>query len=133
MTAREPFGDVELMLEEYLTPRGFVVTSTPKDLKTRLADGYVIRVQRVGGGETRNATVDAPRIAVQVFALRSSAKPRDAHDGAAQVRADLLNLPAITAAGRLDSARTESGPTELPWPDPEIAVVQCIYRLATRR
>lgn len=134
MADREPFGDVELMLLEYLAPRGYVVTSTPPDLKTRLAAGYVIRVARVGGGESGNRTSDTPRVNVQVFALRSAAKPRDAHDGAALIRADLVfNLPAITENGRLDSGETESGPTAFPWPDPEITVVQMILRLTTRR
>lgn len=133
MTNHAPFGDVELMLMEHLANLGYVVTSTPGDLKTRLATGYVIRVARVGGGESANGTTDNPRVNIQVFALRDSTKPRDAHDGAAAVRARILNLPAITTAGRIDSGETESGPTTFPWPDPEITVVQQIYRLATRR
>lgn len=139
MGNHEPFPDVELMLTGkgedagYLTPRGYCVTSTPPDLKTRLAAGYVIRVARVGGGESKNRTVDNPRVNIQVFALRSAAKPRDAHDGAELVRGDLMNLPAVTPWGRIDSAETESGPTAFPWPDAEITVSQCVYRLQTRR
>lgn len=130
---REPFGDVELMLEDYLGDLGLVVTQVPIDLKDRLESGYVIAVNRNGGGESANGTVDNPRVRVAVFALRSAAKPRDAHDGASLVRQRILNLPAITPFGRIDSGVTEAGPTAYQWPDPQVAAVQQIFRLSTRR
>lgn len=128
-----PFGDVELMLREYLGPRGLVVSTLPSDLKTKLATQKVIRVNRSGGLANATGTADAPRVVILVFAKRDSAVPRAAFDVARQIEADLLNLPARTAAGRLDSMRVESGPTEFPWADPEVAAVQLICRLSTRR
>lgn len=139
MAGHVAFGDVELMLtgdddeDGFLTPFGYCVTSTPPDLKTRLAAGFVLRVARVGGGETGNRTTDNPRVNVQVFSLRTGDVPRAAHDQAAAVRAAFMNLPAITPWGRLDSAETDAGPVSFPWPDPEIEVVQQIFRLSTRR
>ena len=140
MTNHDPFPDVELMLVGDGTDPGFLeqfgqcVTSTPADLKERLADGaFVLRVARVGGGEAANRTTDNPRVSVQVFALRSSATPRAVHDQSAAVRAALLNAAAVTAFGRLDRGETEAGPTAYPWPDPEIEVVQQVFRLSTRR
>lgn len=128
-----PFGDVELMLRGYLTPRGLVVSTIPSDLKTKLATQKVIRANRSGGLANAEGTTDGPRVSIIVFSLRSSAAPRAAFDVARQIEADLLNLPALTAAGRLDSMRVESGPTEFPWPDPEVQAVQIICRLSTRR
>jgi hypothetical protein len=70
MAGHAEFPDVELMLMEYLAPRGYLCTATPPDLQDRLASGQVIRVNRVGGGESGNRTQDNPRVQVQVFALR---------------------------------------------------------------
>ena len=85
MSVHAPFGDVEVMLVEYLEglSRGYVVTFTPGDLQARVASGYVIRVGRVGGGESNNGTVDNPRVSVQVYGNRDSARPRHVHDHAA--------------------------------------------------
>jgi hypothetical protein len=139
MAARTAFGDVELMLvgdgtdPGYLEEFGSCFTSTPPNLKDLLAGGaFVLRVARVGGGESSSKSSDEPRVNVQVYALRSADAPRAAHNQAAAVRAAMFNLPALTKWGRLDSATTESGPTEFPWPDPEIQVVQQIFRLSTR-
>jgi hypothetical protein len=134
MTPREPFGDVELMLEEYLSsPARYVVTHTPPDLKPQLAARYVVRVVRLGGGETLGGTTDRPRVQVLVHALATAEKPRDAFEEAARVRAELLSLPAVTSHGLLDRAETESGPTTVPHPDPHVVRVQMIFRVSTRR
>lgn len=133
MADHAPFGDVELMLREYLGPRGLVVSTLPPDLKTKLDTQKVIRTNRAGGLASADGTTDNPRVVILVFALRSTATPRAAYDVARQVEADLLNLPAVTAAGRLDKVTVESGPTAFPWADPEVAAVQLIVRLSTRR
>ena len=134
MSRREPFGDVEVALVEFgeASSWGYVVTSTPEDLYNRITAGeFVVRVGRQGGSDSSNATVDVPRVSVQVFGRREG---RVVHDHAAQIRADLLSLSGyVTAAGRLDSAETESGPTVFPWPDEEVLAVQMIFRLRTRR
>lgn len=135
MTAHAPFGDVERMLEHYLgttKERGYVVTHTPSNLRDLLSSGFVIRVVRAGGGETNNRTTDRPRIVMHVYGLADSAAPRATHDHAALVRADLMNLPAVTPYGRLDKAETESGPVKVPHPDPEVIRVQMIFRLSAR-
>lgn len=134
MAGQRVFPDVEVALEEYLGDFGMVVTLVPLEHKQLLADGTpaILRVNRSGGGESANKASDEPRVSVQIFTLRSADDPRRAYRVAADVRAHILNLPAITAAGRLDSASTESGPTTIPWADPEVHVVQMVFRLSTR-
>jgi hypothetical protein len=44
-----------------------------------------------------------------------------------------MNLPKITALGRLDKADTESGPAEFPHPDPSVVRIQMMFRLSVRR
>lgn len=122
------FPDVEVALIEYLSDLGYCVTSTPADLKSRLP---VLRIQRIGGGNTK--TDDQPRVSVQAFVAADYLNPRAALDLADAVRNRLTHdLPAITAAGRLDTSETDSGPVKVPWPDVEVNVVQAVYRLTTR-
>lgn len=134
MSRHAPFGDVEVALVEFgeASGWGYVVTSTPGDLQQRVTAGeFVVRVGRTGGGDAEAATGDEPRVSVQVFGPRVG---RLVHDRASQVRADLLNLSGyVTTAGLLDTARTESGPMTMQWPDPEVAVVAMNFRLRTRR
>ena len=142
MTARTPFGDVELMLAGdgtdagYLEAAGrFLCTSAPLDLRTKLEAGlFVVRVNRVGGGESRSGTSDEPRVRVDVFGLASSAAPRATQAEAAEIRTQLRNLTGfLTAFGRLDKAATEAGPTEMPWSsDEQIVRVQQVFRITTR-
>lgn len=136
MSKRDPFGDVEQMLVHYLDTtlgRGYVVTDTPQNLKELLASQFVIRVVRSGGGEKDNKTSDVPRIVMHVHGINTASDPRATQDRAAMVRADMLNLPVITPAGRLDRADTESGPVKVPHPDEEITRIQMIFRVSTRR
>lgn len=133
MAKHAPFGDVELMLREYLKDRGTVVSAFPTDVKKALQTAHLIRTTRTGGLANDTGTVDNPRVAILVLARRDRATPRAAFDTARQIEADLLNLPALTAAGRLDSCRVESGPSAFPWSDPEVMAVQLIVRLSTRR
>lgn len=133
MSAHAPFGDVEMMLLDYLAPHGYVVTATPADLRQRLNTSNVIRVVRAGGGEDDTATEDRPRVVIHVHVLRSSTDPRKGNNAAEAIRTSLMNLPAITPHGRLDKATTESGPVSVPHPDPEVERVQMIFRLRTRR
>ena len=142
MTGRDPFGDVELMLAGDGTDPGFLeapgrflCTSAPADLRIKLEAGlFVVRVNRVGGGESRSGTSDEPRVRVDVFGLASSTAPRATHDKASEIRTQLRRLSgAVTAFGRLDKATTEAGPTEMPWsPDDQIVRVQQIFRITTR-
>ena len=142
MTNHTPFGDVELMLVGDGTDPGFLeaanrflCTSAPPDLRTKLeAELFVVRVNRVGGGESRSGTSDEPRVRVDVFGLASSAAPRAAQDEASEIRTQLRNLAGVvTAFGRLDKASTEVGPTEMPWSvDEQIVRVQQVFRITTR-
>lgn len=142
MAGRDPFGDVELMLAGDGTDPGFLeapdrflCTSAPPDMRTKLEAGqFVVRVNRVGGGESRSGSSDEPRVRVDVFGLASSAAPRATHEEASEIRTQLLNLTgALTEFGRLDKAGTESGPTEMPWSvDEQIVRVQQVFRITTR-
>jgi hypothetical protein len=133
MSDHAPFGDVEMMLLEHLAPHGYIVTSTPPDLRERLNTQNVVRVVRAGGGENATATEDQPRVVIHVHVLRDSTVPRKGNDAAEAVRTSLMNLPAITSHGRLDKATTESGPVSVPHPDSEVERLQMIFRLRTRR
>lgn len=142
MTARDEFGDVELMLAGDGTDPGFLeaddrflCTSAPPDMRTKLEAGvFVVRVNRVGGGESRSGSSDEPRVRVDVFGLATSAAPRATHEKASEIRTQLRRLSgAVTAFGRLDKAVTEAGPTEMPWSvDDQIVRVQQIFRITTR-
>lgn len=142
MSNRDPFGDVELMLAGDGTAPGFLeapdrylCTSAPPDLRDKLAAGtFVVRVNRVGGGESRGGSSDEPRVRVDVFGLATSAAPRATHEEASEIRTQLRNLSgALTEFGRLDKAVTEAGPTEMPWSvDEQIVRVQQIFRITTR-
>lgn len=142
MSDRTPFGDVELMLAGDGTDSGFLeadgrflCTSTPPDMRTMLEAGvFVVRVNRVGGGESSSGTSDEPRVRVDVFGLASSAAPRATHEKASEIRTQLRRLSgAVTAFGRLDKATTEAGPTEMPWSaDEQIVRVQQVFRITTR-
>lgn len=142
MSNRTGFGDVELMLAGDGTDPGFLeapdrflCTSAPPDLRTMLEAGkFVVRVNRVGGGESRSGSSDEPRVRVDVFGLASSATPRATQNEAAEIRTQLRNLTgAFTEFGRLDKAVTEVGPTEMPWSvDEQIVRVQQIFRITTR-
>lgn len=143
MSNRDAFGDVELMLAGDGTDPGFLeaadrylCTKAPADMRTKLAAGkFVVRVNRVGGGESRSGTSDEPRVRVDVFGLATSAAPRATHEEASEIRTQLRNLTGfITAFGRLDKLlATEAGPTEMPWSvDEQIVRVQQIFRITTR-
>jgi hypothetical protein len=142
MSNRTSFGDVELMLVGDGTNPGyleaadrFLCTSTPPDLRTKLeAELFVVRVNRVGGGESRSGTSDEPRVRVDVFGLATSAAPRATHEKASEIRTQLRNLAgAFTEFGRLDKAVTEVGPTEMPRSsDEQIVRVQQVFRITTR-
>jgi len=142
MTTRDPFGDVELMLAGDGTDPGFLeatdrylCTSAPADMRTKLEAGkFVVRVNRVGGGESRSGSSDEPRVRVDVFGLATSAAPRATHEKASEIRTQLRRLTGfLTAFGRLDKAVTEAGPTEMPWSaDEQIVRVQQVFRITTR-
>lgn len=142
MSNHTPFGDVELMLAGDGTnpghleaPDRFLCTSAPPDLRTKLEAGlFVVRVNRVGGGESRSGTSDEPRVRVDVFGLATSAAPRATQEEAGEIRTQLRNLTGFfTAFGRLDKAATEAGPTEMPWSaDEQIIRVQQVFRITTR-
>jgi hypothetical protein len=131
MAGRTSFGDVELMLLEYLaTGERYMCTDAPPNMASVLSSRRVVRVNRIGGGE--DGDTDLPRVRVDVFALASSADPRAAHNEASAIRSELRNLPAVTTHGRLDRARTDSGPVRMPWSDEAIVRVQQIFRVSTR-
>lgn len=139
MTDYAPFPDVEVALMVYLDDLGEGWTFTPADLNDRLHTRPLLRIQRIGGGNTKQS--DEPRVSIQAFTLRDPASPRSSHKLSATIEARLLSGPALVTipteygggTARLDTAETESGPVEFPWPDPAIRVVQCVYRLSVRR
>lgn len=108
---------------------------TPDDFTGRLP---YIRFRVVGGSDDR--ITDQPRVAADVFA----GTPDQAWEIAKTVRQRFLAGRIATVHGRIDSARTEVGPQEAPWPgqsgqpgailtDPAVSLVTAIYRLGLRR
>ncbi len=88
------YADVDEMLVQYLTgavPSVRFCTSTPAALETKLP---VVRVQRIGGGDS-SRTVDAPAVDVDCFA----ADEHSANVLAGQVRAALMAAAGYTSLG----------------------------------
>ena len=142
-TNRAP-ADIEPALMLYLSDLcDWAGTSTPIDLKDRLLAGQkMLRVARIGGGIT--AKSDDARISVQAFTLLDPNKPRSSHKLAGAVtskvlaigdEAPVINVPVEYGGGvvLLESGSVESGPVQRPWPDEQVLVVECIYRISTRR
>jgi len=135
--------DVEPALIVYLAGVGYGDTVTPEDLMDRIAaGGKVLRIRRIGGGATRKT--DEPRVSIQVYMLRDADHPRAAHEVAFDIEdlvdalgssAPVIEVPAEYGGGRVifDSGSKDSGPVELPWPDPAVQVVETLYRISTRR
>lgn len=144
MVAYAPPADVEPALMVYLADvADWLGTSTPEDLKQRLVAGEeVLRVARIGGGTS--AKSDEPRISVQAFTLLDPDKPRSSHKLIGQVTSKVLAMgdkaPVITVPDEygggtvlFEGGSVESGAVQRPWPDAEVLVVECIYRISTRR
>jgi len=145
VTTPRRYSDVEAGLLIWLKDFGYCTTWTPPGLPQLLAEldqqgeqGTVLRIHRIGG------PADTPTISVQNFNLRDSGNPRagvlraldiEAHMSAIGDNALPLDLPSEWGGGkvRLDSAEMTSGPVELPWPDPAVSLVECIYTVSTRR
>jgi len=144
MSRNAPPADVEPAVMVYLADLADVLdTWTPADLKELLQTGKtVLRVKRIGGGA--GETTDDPRVSVQAFTARTGTTPRSSQKLLGQVTSKVLNIrtdagpvevPAELGGGivRFDSGHLESGPVELPWPDPDVLLAECIYRISTRR
>lgn len=149
MSSHRPPIDVEPALLVYLEDvADYVDTWIPTDLQDRTKRGEkVLRVKRVGGGMT--ATSDEPTISILAFAAFDAAAPRAAHHLMQAVTSKVLGigdlaLPILIPVElggvepngtkvTLDSGGYQSGPVELPWPDPTVQVVESIFRISTRR
>lgn len=118
--------DAELLVAEALDDLvdHEVVTDVPADLQEQLP---LIRVRRIGGGDDRRT--DTARVAVEAYA----ASRTQAAAIAEQARAKLGRRRIRTTSGLIDRADTEVGPTRLPYDDPDIRLVQAIYRVTARR
>jgi hypothetical protein len=119
-----PFPDVEDLLVAALTDlvadAQHIGTRTPPDLQSRLD---FIRIH--AGGGPRDQVNAHTRVDVQVFsATRASGL------ALAEQLDDYLTQ---TRLSRVDRIVCESGPQEVPWPDPTTRTWIAIYRVVTRR
>lgn len=134
------YVDVELALVSYLEDLGYCDTWTPADMEqivTGATDNPpqpVHRIKRVGGPSDKDSGEDFPSVDILTFALKSAAAPRAAYEAATAVRERMEALSGhyVPGQGLLDSAECRSGPTELVWVNPAIAVFQTIYAVTTR-
>lgn len=148
MVTHAPPADAEVGFMIHVSGIAPAVTAIPTDWKTRIEDkGSLLRVRRVGGGTS--AKGDEPRLSVYGFTLLDAAKPRSSHKLLGQVTSLVLALaeeaPVITipvelggepdgsSKVRFDGGTVESGPVQIPWADEDVVLVECIYRLSTRR
>lgn len=107
MTTPLAWPDVELALGDFLADLGTCGAETPLALQDSLP---YIRLSRTGGGDDRMVT-DTATVSVDVFA----ANPDDAKQLAETIRQRLLfGLPAKTAHGVLDFARTAVAAIQTP-------------------
>lgn len=118
--------DAELLVMEALEGLTVheVVTDTPGDLQQQVP---LIRVRRLGGGDNRLA--DQARIVVEVYAATRA----QAVAVAEQARARFGQRKIRTPSGLIDRVDSEVGPNRLPYDDPDIRLVQAIYRVTARR
>lgn len=125
MAALSSYADAERVIAHILGGLGDVGGETPPDLADHLP---FLRVRRIGGADNR--VTDLPRVDVRVYAPDRSAALHIAE----QARQRLTSMPVATPHGVLDRADTESGPAEVPGPDPETyRVANLTVRASLRR
>ena len=149
MANNRPPADAEvgvLLLLEDVAAADTVIPANYRDFLAGEPGGF-LRVKRVGGGTT--AKSDEPLISVQALTMLDAAKPRSSHKLLAQVTSIVLALgdeaPVITIPAdmggaedgsdvvRFESGSVNSGPVQIPWGDEMTVLVECIYRISTRR
>lgn len=125
------FPDAERAVCDLLADLGTCGDETPKALQSTLP---YIRVTRTGGAD--DLVTDKANISVDVFAASKS----DAKDIAEQVRQRLILGPYRsdtsfrTDHGRVDKARTLSGPLPVPPTDSDnLRLVTASYEISVRR
>ena len=130
-------GDVEVTLMHFYDDLAYTVTSTPQDVEDRVP---VLRIRRIGGAGDRDN--DYPRVSVQAFATPTQAHPRAHFDLAAEVEHKMLQLAEygpqlVKGTGVVlevpAGSFKDSGPVELPYPNPAVRVTETVYRLVVRR
>ena len=86
-----------------------------------------IRIQRFGGPS--DVVFDNPRVTVDAFAATRA----DAYTLAENIRRRLSTPQRLgTAAGLLDRAIVETGPSDIPW-GPNVTRISTTYAIDTRR
>lgn len=127
--------DVEPPLLDWLDDLATAVTSTPIDLADQVP---MLRVRRIaGGGDWNN---DRPTVSVQAFATPTSGSPRAHFDLATQVEDRFMSIavngPELVGGASkvvIEDPVKESGPVELPYPNPAVRVTETIFRFTARR
>lgn len=132
--------DIEAGLLDFFSDLATCVTVTPGNLKDLLShagalNGKVLRIRRIGGPGDRDN--DYPTISVQSYAIENQAHPRAALDLDQSVWQRLIGVldgatSGWTGAYAVEDPSKTSGPIYLPYPDPDIAIVESIYRFTVR-
>lgn len=121
MSDLAPYSDVERMLVAALAPFG---TTGTVDTGAR----PFVRPRRVGGVDDR--VTDVARVVVDVLATTRDEAWRIAR----QVQQRLISGPfAVPGEGIVDRARTETGPAEAAYDDPDVRLVSATYVVSSRR
>lgn len=103
-------------------------SETPENLQDVLSGGSgFVRVVR--GPGPCDGLDDAPTIRVDAFGLTLAA----CEDLAEVVRTRLMDSDLVNEHGCIDRMTCPSGPTELPWSNPDVKRLQAIYQALVRR
>jgi hypothetical protein len=121
VTDLAPYSDVERMLVAELATFG---TTGTVDNGAR----PFVRALRVGGVD--NGVTDTARVVVDVIATTRD----EAWEIARQVQQRLISGPfAVPGEGIVDRARTDTGPAEAAYDDPDVRLVTATYVVSSRR
>jgi hypothetical protein len=91
----------------------------------------VLQVNRIGGGS--DDSNDFPVVSVEIYAKADYETPRAAVDLALAVRDFMKATRGVLVGGCLiDAVSADSGPVEIPYPNPPIQVARTVYSLTVR-
>ena len=121
-------GDIEVALLEHLAQFGLCVTQRSIDFADHLP---VLQVNRIGGGS--DDSNDFPIVSVEIYAKADYETPRAAVDLALAVRDFMKATIGVFVGGcAIDTVSADSGPVEIPYPNPPIQVARTVYSLTVR-
>lgn len=121
------FPDIEAALIGAFADLGTCVTVAPPDLDVEIQTKPVVRIERIGGADTR--FTDVARISIDVFAKDRATS----YSVAETIRQRLLDFPLALTKCTIDEVTTNTGPMEVPWGDANVRRRTASYTVYCRR